>query len=387
MAFKKVTAGLTDINAVINEIVTFMTTDLPAPWTLELNKNSTAANGTDSNTGTTGRSTWLSAVPSDPKSRLAFLNSRAGSPSPTRMYIGMRNVTTPGIQVAASGRFPNSTSSPLPAFFGASAQDGVYMRGVRDGRTSIAPKVVNLNSTGPYTALYCFGPQQSSPLNPSIPQYVYFVLEFSPGRFVHFHFGEMRKFVPFVGGWGVFPGSRDASDTVDAGSNGTLFNDMYETAAMGALAADIGQAALGTANAASPITRVRWFLHTGFSGLTPGSSTIASSTPAPLFKIGHGKLRDYMTGPSRALLSGFTPLVTPAYCLGDFSGAAGPADRNQLIMPACYPEDFWLGDITNFSAGVEVTVGGIPIIPFPITATIAGSPRSTYGGYFYRKRV
>lgn len=378
MAYKEVTSGLTDVNAVINEILTFLTTDLAAPWTTETNKNPAAAPVTSVFTGLTGRNTWVSHVLAQPK---GIAHNGIISPDPDRMYIGMRNISTGGggLQFNGTG-FHNAAASPVGAF--RTGQGNLLeARPADDSATTVAVPYSDFEGAGPYTKLYLFGPNQVSPLDPLIPNYVYFVLEFEPGRYAHGMFGEFKKFTNWEGGWGFAGHSQNGTDTADNANNHTMWNEK-KTPSNGDLwvAANVGQV---SKTAGGP---TRWFR--SFFAMTAGG-TSAINVPYTLRQWGHLQHRDFMTGPSQATLSGFFPLVQPIITLCDSDSTAGKNinDSLQDRMPACYPEDFFLGDITNFAPGVEVTVGGIPVVPFPATSKLGTSPRSTFGGYFYRKRV
>lgn len=378
MAYKEVTSGLTTVNDVIDEILTFITTDLDSPWTVESNKNPAAANVTQGFTGATGRNTWVSIVPAQPN---GIAHKGIISPDPDRIYIGLRGTSTGGGGVAFNGTgFHDAAASPIGNWW--TGQGNLLeARSADDSPSVVSMPYVDLGGSGPFTKLYLLGPNHPSPVDPAIPHYVHFIVEFTPGRFAHGFFGEFKKFVNFEGGWGFAGHDRFNQNIVDNSQNHTMWNDLRQGSSGDMwVAANVGQ---DSKTAGGP---TRWFRNLG--ALTSGGTGVIN-IPYALRQWGHLFHRDFMVGPSTALLSGFHPLVQPIITLLDTQSTGSMRLNDSLSdrMPACYPEDFFLGDITNFAPGVTVTVGGIPVVPFPITAKIGGTPSSTYGGYFYRKRV
>lgn len=375
MAFKKVTSGLNNGNDVIDEILTFITADLDVPWTTESNKNTTSTT-TITQSGQAGRNTWVSQVPSQPN---GFAHKGIISPDPVRMYIGMRNVSNgPGIQLNGTG-FHDPLASPIGDWW--TGQGNLLeARPVGDAASSVVPPYVGMENSGPYTSLYMFGPNNpGSPIDHAIPHYVYFVVEFTPGRFAHGMFGEFKKFVDFEGGWGFSGHDHNGNDTVDNLNNHTMWNEV-RSASSGDMwvAANVGQVSKVGGGPS------RWFRTN--NTLNNAGSTLV---PYAMLQWGHIQNRDFMTGPSQAKLSGFFPLVQPMLTLLDSDSTAGKNvdDDAQIRMPACFPEDFFLGDISPYEPGVDAVVGGITVVPFPVTSKLGTTPRSNYGGYFYRKRV
>jgi hypothetical protein len=391
MATKLVTSGLTTRNDLINEIITFMTVDLPAPWTLVENRNPTNADVTEFFSQDSSRYTVMSIRPAaaDVAEAWQFANHVATvSPAPTEMFIWFRN-TTAGVQF--SGLPEGSRGSPNFPPFNSQWDGALTHRPANDGRTARAMPRFEA-STPPFTSLRMFGPEQESPQNPLIPNYVYFILETSPGRYSHAFVGEHKKMIPFFGGAGLWGSIRNSTDTVDNFNNATAWNDQGQAIGRGTIWCTCfngqdntyGGASSRNQNNISPEPVGVW---KGGIGLDQNNNGDAAS-PDPLKIVGHTFFRDFMTGVSRAVLSGFQPLVTPFFMVGDWPNFGGNMDDNaQDWAPICYPEDFFLSDITNFEPGVQIDVGGIPIIPYPITSKLASAPRSTYGAYCYRVRT
>lgn len=376
MAFKVVTSGLNNPNDVIDEILTFITADLDAPWTIETNVNITSI-ATSTTTSGASRNTWVSIVPAQPN---GIAHKGIISPDPTSIYIGMRRINAPedAIQFNGTG-FHNAAASPLDNFW---QEQGAFLQAEEADGTVVSIPWVDFENAGPYTSLTLFGPNQTSPIDPTIPHYVYFVLEFTPGRYAHGFFGEMRKFSNWEGGWGFTGHDRDLLDSIDGQTNNkTWWNEVRGTGDGSELflAANVNQ--VNKAGAGGP---TRWFRH-----LATLSGSASNSLPYPLRQWGHVMFRDFMTGPSQATLSGFFPLVSPIVFLLDSDSTASKLiqDPLQIRMPACFPFDMFFGDITSFEPGVTVQVGGIDVVPFPVTSKLGGNPSSNFGGYFYRKRT
>lgn len=395
MAFKKVTSGLTTHNDVINELITFMTVDLNSPWLLDLNDRPTAADAAEFGSLSTSRVTILSKVPSQANVLEALARNQFVAVSPiARMQNYLRNSTI-GIQIWASVGKPQASPATAPKYT-AEHDGGTGIRDSGDNRTSFALSAVQTDTAGPFTSLTMFGPEQplTSPKGQNdsalIPNYVYFVIEFAAGRFSHGMLGEWKKFVPFLGGWGAAGHDRNTNNDVENISNATMWNGVHSND-RGKVwcTADNGQGKdYGTGDNQQGLSPKPILVWCGSVSATELNNDGIANIPVPLIKWGHPTpFRDFMTGPSRAVLSGFDPLVTPFVSVGDwFNNSLNIDNAAQDWMPAFYPEDFFLGDITNFEAGVEVDVGGIRIMPYPITSALGGSPSSNYGGYFYRIR-
>lgn len=394
MAYKEVTSGLTTINDVIDEIVTFMTTDLNAPWTLDHNFNITAGTNVGQfDTTASGRKTVLRKSMTQLNSELVFGDPNdpdtnyLGSPKPTEMYVAMRGVQD-GIQLWPSGFYPRP-ESPIPTFMQgtASQMDGGHSpRPVADAGTSVSPAVADCADQGPYTKLYLFGPNQESPESANIPNYVYWVLEYDPGRYGHGMIGEYKKLVPFQGGWGSWGSDHNGNDDPTSSNPGqaTPWNEMTnQSEGKPGMYCRNNQSQLITD--VSPVRSSRWWRHADDQNLNDTASVINFN---PLFIAGHIVNRDFLAGIGIAKLSGFTPLVTPMVSVGEYGHEGlNHDDPDQSYAPACYPEDFFFGNIENYEPGVEVSIGGIPLVPFPIVSKLTTTPRSTFGGYFYRKRT
>ena len=399
MAFKKVTTGIASIQSVVNEIVTFATVDLNSPWRNDGDVNPSSVSTGDFPTSSAARVLQLSKVPAQARvtgpNGAAFNSPYVGSPIPDRMFTYFTNNTI-GVQLTGTVHDIAAAASPIVSFPPFPARDDglVAQRNWNDNRTNIGVNAAEaLNSVS--TALYLFGPEQplTSPKgqadDPNIPNYVYFVIEFDPGRFGHGFFGEWKKMVPFPGGAGNWGSHRDGSNTVDNSTNETAWNNAASGARGTAWYSCNGfwGNVYGTGdngNGLSPRPIAMWCGDAPTSLMDNGFASIAGASR----KMGHTIFRDFMTGPSRALLSGFQPMVTPYMMMGDwFFNSLNLNDPDQDWMPLVYPEDFFLSDITNFEPGVQIDVGGVPVIPFPITSKLGGTPSSTYGAYCYRVRT
>ncbi len=385
MAFSSITTGLTTLNDVIDDIRDFA---IARGWTQEQDVDPTAAevNGTFT---TTGRNLWLSIVPS---SSDYIAHGGIRSPDPDRIYVGMRSISTlgsigNGIQTHVTGLPPVSGFSDSPKFN--PFFDGMGTLADRyswtDALGNSTPPASEVNQAGPYTRLLLFGPDDTSPLGLT-PNYIYWVLEFTPGRFTHGGFGQFGKFNKWLGGWGSLCHARRTSNSVDNLNNATMWNDQVRESSKEAswvMAADVGQRA--NAATVSPLGRVRWFQKATESDMNGGVTDFEAFA---MHIGGTVTYRDLITNsPGAVVLSGFTQLITPFMSLANVGPSDGPVDSDLNMMPAAFPIDMFLGNITPFEPGVEVTIGGIAIVPIPFTSKLAGSPNSNYGGIFYRKRV
>ena len=390
MAFKHVTSGLTNVNSVIDEIITFVTVDLPAPWTLVHNLRPTAGAGNnDFPTSAALRFMMISKTPS--QDRVTGPNGGAaqspyiGSPVPDEMFMYFTGATF-GPQFSGGQIDAATVQSPVQVIppFNLGMDGLICQRVANDNRNSIGINATE--SLQPATSMYLFGPEQTSPENPLIPNYVYFVIEFSAGRYGHGFFGEWKKMVPFPGGWGNAGSHRDGSDNIESSLNSTMWNEQSLDA-----------------------RKKNWLSVNGFWDNTPGTSDNSqglspkpvptwagdhdsfnnngiADDPVPLKQYGHGFFRDLMV--YRATLSGFQPLATPFNALGDwFDNGVNIDDPGQDFMPAIYLEDFFVARINEFEPGVQIDIGGIPIIPFPVTSKLGGTPSSNFGAYCYRVRT
>ena len=394
MAFKNVTTGLTDLNAVINEIITFCTTDLSAPWTLELNNEPTASDAGIYTSGTTGRLTILSKTPSQPNVMSCFndpANPFLPSPAPDRMYVKLRNVTEPGVQMCPSGYADPALESPMVFL---EQTTGLQPSALFDARTvnlstttTQLPVVETNGKSTSFTQMWLFGPNQASPEDPRIPNYVYFVIETEPGRYTHGFFGEVRKMVPWSGGFGAHGHDRSTSDNVNLSSNATMWNQ--DDAGSGAdktyFCADVGNQQTGFISA-SPEPTTKWWSKF-LRGTSGWADSPTGNRPHNAMVMGHNSFKRFMDGTGISLLSGFVPLATPMMFAMDEYVAVNIADRDAPVMPMYYMPDMWLGPIDTFEPGVQVTVGGITVIPFPITSTLGTAPASSFGAYLYRVRT
>lgn len=388
MAYKEVTSGLNGINDVIDELVTFMTTDLNAPWVLLHNLDITAGTNVDEFTDSSRR-TVLRKTPSQQNSGQVFGDddpdtNYLGSPKPTDMYVAMRGVQH-GVQLWPSGLYPRP-ESPVPGIFSGAAQlDGGHSpRPSTDPETNVAPNTAGTQDQGPFTKLYMFGPNQTSP--ETVPNYVYWVVEFDPGRYMHGMVGEYKKFVPFKGGWGSWGGEHNGNNDPTSRNPGqaTPWNE-FSNQSQGKPGMYCWNNQAQRITDVSPVRAARWWRSADDQTLNNSNGVNAFN---PLFVAGHGVNRDFMGNTGEATLSGFTPLVTPLVMVGEYGYEALNIDNSaQSYAPACYPEDFFLGQIDNYEPGVEVSIGGIPVVPFPIVSKLTTGAISNFGGYFYRKRT
>jgi hypothetical protein len=173
-----------------------------------------------------------------------------------------------------------------------------------------------------------------------------------------------------------------SSDPISSSNQG-MWNESTGITVGAWMAAEVGQ--VNKAGAGGP---TRWFKQRDRANFTAGGS-VSLTSPYNMAQFGHAFHRNFMYETAQAALSGFFPLVQPFIGLYDI-GSVSPAnidDEDQTLMPVATMEDFFLGDITNFEPGVTVSVGGVDVVPFPITSKLTTGDRTDWGGYFYRKRV
>lgn len=217
-------------------------------------------------------------------------------------------------------------------------------------------RVADIGS-GPYVALHLFASDTDAKSGNSAP-HVYCVLEYAPGKYRHFAFGNIDKFGDWTGG--EFVAGHEWSDTsVDesnpTSANHTVLLDAFHNDSDGD-AATIHMEGLPGQNAAS-----KW----GQVGNDNSPANDRAGNPRDRVQGGcRGSLYTYVFGrfvPS-ALTGFFSNMPIPVWYRRDSSGS------NRRVYLLGHMPNVRMVQLRNLSPGEEITIGSLTYKVFPVTA-------------------
>lgn len=266
------------------------------------------------------------------------------------------------LNISKSSMFVNIVSDPSA---GTSSEPGHFLRVY--GATSYASGsaytaqpntsgvcIVNGLGTTSLTAYHFF----------ASGDYVYAVIEVTPGYYKHLHFGILEKFGTYTGGWFVMA---TAQDYVTSGAN--LTNDFYSGHCIPWCCSGKSSAANGRNQIRADINGAsnKWF--DMYQSTTIANRAISGVYGALAVNIGQNLLAN-----SPNALNGLT-LFTPCMILA--------GNSNSLYNPLGYGPDIRAVRMDNLTAGQTVTIAGVNWVVFPIYNKPAGGGASY--GYAIRK--
>lgn len=227
---------------------------------------------------------------------------------------------------------------------------------------------------GPFTKYWFFEDDTTAP-------YFYCVLEYSPGLFRHFGFGNIEKIGTWTGGE-FCAGHSWPSPSSPTGSSNTLLMDGLHTSTSASNELEPATIRIGSG---FPNQGASIWANVGNGTSTWVSTDRAGNTRS---KVVGGMRASFMLkahgGVASSPLNGYTSLIPIPIFYEDFD----PTDN--VWVPLGYMIDCRHINIKNYSAGEEVSVGSDTWVLFPIVRKRFlndGQEESRNGGIAYRKVV
>lgn len=178
--------------------------------------------------------------------------------------------------------------------------------------------------------------------------YVYVVIEVTPGYYKHLHFGILTKFGTYTGGWFIFGSSHNYQTS---GSN--LPNDFYQDHSLPWVASGNSTAADGRGQVRADINGAsnKWFN-------TYYSTTIADRVISGVYGYNTTvNLGQNIMANSPNALNGLTPFFPCMLLAGN---------SNSLYNPLGYGPGIRAIRMDNLTPGASVTIAGVSWKVFPI---------------------